>query len=1125
MTTRAPVRRRSTRARPAPAARRPRSAPAADAQWYKDAVLYEVSVRAFADSDGDGIGDLPGLIAKLDYVQALGADTLWLQPFYPSPLRDDGYDVSDLRAVHPAHGTLDDFARLVEQAHARGLRVVTEIVLNHTSDQHPWFQRARRAAPGSPERERYVWSDRPDRYPEARIVFAGVESSNWAWDPVAAAYYWHRFHAHEPDLNFDREEVRRDVVQALDFWLGFGVDGLRLGAVPFLFEREGTACEDLPESHAFLGELRRHVDRRHPGKVLITEANLWPEDAGRYAAHGGGAHLAFLAPLAPRLFTALHMEDRHPVVDVLAQTPPPAADAQYALFLRNHDEVALEMVTDEERDTLYRAYAADPQARIHEGIRRRLAPLLGNDRRRIELMTGLLFSLPGTPALYYGDEIGMGDNIYLSGRKGVRTPMQWSAAANGGFSDANPQRLYLPPVTDPEFSYVSVNVAAQEANPRSLLAWTRRLIALRRRHPVFGRGSIEFLHPANRKVLAFVREHAGQRVLVIANLGRHVQHVELDLSSYAGCVPVELYGRGPFPAVTRAPYPITLAGHAFFWFELAATAASEEGTGALPRVAVAGPWPAALEGGTARALQDALPGVLGSRRWFAGKARTVRDVTLVDSIAIPTAAGQARWAMAAVEYAEGEPETYALPLAHAAGEDAGRIREPLAGALVAEVESDDGRGLLYGAERSPAFARALLDAIATGARFRGASGEIVAARSPAFDGAARRLRAADEPKLLSAEQSNSSIRFGRAFILKIFRKTEPGPSPDLEVGAFLTDRASFPHTPPVCGRIEYVPRRGEPMALAILQGYVENEGDAWSYTLDAVADFFERRVPGRAEPPAVRGALVEQAKADPAAARERVGPYLDAAALLGRRTAELHRALASDREDPAFAPEPFSRLDQRASYQSLRNLAAESFDLLRRRLPAVPEEARALGRAVLERRDDVAARFRRILDRKLTAERTRIHGDYHLGQVLWTGRDFVIIDFEGEPARPAAIRRAKRSPLKDVAGMLRSYHYAAFQGLATHAATGAIPPDRMPGAEAWATAWHAWVSAAFLRGYLATARGASFLPRDEGELEDLLVVHVLEKAVYELAYELNNRPGWVRLPLAGIARLIGGTPS
>src|SRR5262245_58434050 len=451
-----------------------------DPLWYRDAIIYELHVRAFHDSAGDGVGDFRGLAEKLDYRTDLGITALWLLPFYPSPLRDDGYDISDYTSVHPAYGTLADFKHLLREAHRRGLRVITELVLNHTSDQHPWFQEARRAPRGSPERDFYVWSDTADRYKEARVIFKDFESSNWSWDPVAGAYYWHRFYAHQPDLNWVNPAVRKAMRRVLDFWLEMGVDGLRLDAVPYLYEREGTSCENLPETHAALKALRRHVDERYGSRVLLSEANQWPEDAVAYFGEGDESHMAFHFPLMPRMFMAVRMEDRYPIVDILAQTPLVPAGSQWALFLRNHDELTLEMVTDEERDYMYRVYAHDPQARINLGIRRRLASLLGNDRKRIELMTGLLFSLPGTPVLYYGDEIGMGDNIFLGDRDGVRTPMQWSGDRNAGFSRANPQRLYLPVVIDPAFSYESLNVESQQENLNSLLSWTKRLIALRK---------------------------------------------------------------------------------------------------------------------------------------------------------------------------------------------------------------------------------------------------------------------------------------------------------------------------------------------------------------------------------------------------------------------------------------------------------------------------------------------------------------------------------------------------------------------------------------------------------------------------------------------------------------------
>lgn len=550
---------------------RPAKAPtilADDPLWYKDAVIYELHVRAFCDSNGDGIGDFPGLTSKLDYLQDLGVTAIWLLPFYPSPLRDDGYDIADYTNIHPNYGTLADFKVFIREAHRRGLRVITELVCNHTSDQHPWFQRARRAKPGSSARNFYVWSDTPDRYKDARIIFKDFETSNWTWDPVAQAYYWHRFYSHQPDLNFENPAVQRAVFKAMEFWLDLGVDGMRLDAIPYLYEAEGTNCENLPETHAFLKRLRRHMDEKYHGRMFLAEANQWPEDAVAYFGDGDECHMAFHFPVMPRLFMSVHLEDRYPIIDIMRQTPPIPDTCQWAIFLRNHDELTLEMVTDEERDYMYRVYARDPQARINLGIRRRLAPLLGNHRRKIELMNGLLFSLPGTPVLYYGDEIGMGDNIYLGDRNGVRTPMQWSGDRNAGFSRANPQQLYLPVITDPEYHYETVNVETQSANQHSLLWWTKRLIALRKRYAAFGRGTLEFLYPENRKVLCFLRKTEDQILLTVFNLSRFVQGVELDLSPYRGLMPVELFGQVEFPPIGDQPYFLTLGPHSFYWFTL-----------------------------------------------------------------------------------------------------------------------------------------------------------------------------------------------------------------------------------------------------------------------------------------------------------------------------------------------------------------------------------------------------------------------------------------------------------------------------------------------------------------------------------------------------------------------------
>ena len=546
-----------------------------DPLWYKDAIIYELNVRAFNDSDGDGSGDFRGLMDKLPYLQDLGVNAIWLLPFYPSPLRDDGYDISDYTDVNPMFGDLGDAQHFIKEAHRRGIRVITELVCNHTSDQHPWFQRARRARPGSVYRDFYVWSETNQRYTDARIIFKDFEVSNWTWDQIANAYYWHRFYSHQPDLNYDNPRVKEAMFKTVDYWLELGVDGLRLDAVPYLFEREGTNCENLPETHEFLRELRHHMDSHFPNRMLLAEANQWPEDAVAYFGNGDEAQMNFHFPLMPRLFMSIRMEDRFPIVDILAQTPPIPETSQWALFLRNHDELTLEMVTDEERDYMYRSYTQDRAARINLGIRRRLAPLLGNDRRRIELMNGLLLSLPGTPVIYYGDEIGMGDNIFLGDRNGVRTPMQWNGSWNSGFSEADAAALYSPLIVDPPYGYQGVNVMAQERTSTSLLRWMRRIIAVRKKSHAFGRGTIRFLHADNARVLAFLREHEGDTILVTCNLARSAEAVQLDLREFEGCVPVEMWSDRPFPAIGTLPYLLTYGPHGYYWFRVERRAEGE----------------------------------------------------------------------------------------------------------------------------------------------------------------------------------------------------------------------------------------------------------------------------------------------------------------------------------------------------------------------------------------------------------------------------------------------------------------------------------------------------------------------------------------------------------------------
>ncbi len=1099
-----------------------------DTLWYKDAIVYQTHVRAYLDSNGDGIGDFRGLAAKLDYVRDLGVTVLWILPFYPSPLRDDGYDIADYISVHPDFGTLADFRQFLREAHRRGIRVITELVLNHTSDQHSWFQRARRAPAGSSERNFYIWSDTPDRFKDARIIFKDFETSNWSWDPVAHAYFWHRFYHHQPDLNYDNPEVVRAISQVMDFWLGMGVDGFRLDAVPYLFKREGTNCENLPETHRLLRDLRRRMDQKFCERMLLAEANQWPEDAAAYFGQGDECHMAFHFPVMPRMFMALRMEDRYPILDIMEQTPEIPDNCQWAVFLRNHDELTLEMVTDEERDYMYRVYAHDPRARLNLGIRRRLAPLLGNGRRRIELMNGLLLSLPGTPVIYYGDEIGMGDNIHLGDRNGVRTPMQWSSDRNAGFSTANAQNLYLPVIIDPEYHYEAINVDAQLNNPSSMLWWMRRLIALRKRFKAFGRGKLSFLNPENRKVLAFVRSYQEERVLVVANLSRFTQYVELDLSDYKGNRPVEMFGHTPFPLIGDLPYLLTLGPHSFYWFFLEPHErydAELTTTGEEALIDVGADWTSVFSRERKGLLEQILPAYLKRRPWFCGRGRTIGSVEIVDAVPFGDERLRTAMVLAVVRFSEGEPDTYLLPLTCAIGEDARRLQQAAPQEVLTSLVTAEGTGILTDALLQEGMSNCLLEAIARRRQFKGREGTITARQTRVL----RKAREFDagmlEPSLLRTGRDDRLISYGNQLVLKLFRRVDEGENPDLQVGTFLTQKVSFSHVPPVFGALDYRAQHGVPVTLAILRGYVQNQGDAWHYTLDVLERYLERMASRPAQPrlPRRHGGipLVQVAEEDPDIARELIGVYLETSRLIGSRTAELHIALASGTEDPDFAPEPFSPLYQRSVYQSMRNQTDRVFELLKQCLAGLPEEVRRKGAEVLRQRDQVIARFRSILDRRISALRTRIHGNYHLGKILCTGRDFVMIDFEGPRSWPLGARRIKRSPLRDVAGMLHSFHFAGYTALERYLHTGGVTEAHRPNLKLYTDFWILWVSTSFLRAYLRGVEKQSFVPHDQTELATLLSMYLLENLISNLGEALSCQPQEAALPLDEILHFLG----
>ena len=1104
----------------APVQARPRTeglrAVGAASRWYQDAVIYELHVRAFQDSNADGVGDFAGLVKRLDHIRDLGATAIWLLPFYPSPLRDDGYDISAYKAIHPAYGTMRDFRTFLREAHRRELRVITEVVMNHTSDEHPWFQRSRTAKPGSWQHNFYVWADTPEGYPDARVIFGDFESSNWAWDAVAGRYYWHRFYSHQPDLNFDEPRVRAAMFDVADFWLGLGVDGLRLDAVPYLFEREGTNGENLPETLAFLSDLRAHVDASFEDRMLLAEANQWPEDAVAYFGNGDRCHMAFHFPLMPRMFMANRMEDRFPLIDILNQTPSIPENAQWATFLRNHDELTLEMVTDEERDYMYRVYAEDPQARVNLGIRRRLAPLLGNDRRRIELMNALLFALPGTPVIYYGDEIGMGDNIYLGDRNGVRTPMQWNQDRNAGFSAANPQRLYLPLVADPENHPAAVNVEAQQNNPTSLLWWMRRLIGAARRSPSLSRGDIEFLYPENRKVVAFLRTFDDDRTLVVANLSRSAQFVELDLSRFDGQVPVELFGPTHFPRIGQLPYFITLGPYGYFWFQLRPDEREEEvAASPVPTLRAVASWEEVLDDAAGSGLERALPRYLVGQRWFGAKGRRIATASIADVIPIPDAAKDRQpgvIALVVVTFTDGEPVTYAVPLAgRRDGEDVG------AEYVVARVDTPDGVWQVIDGFRDAALAGALVELVERRRVSRGRWRRLAGSRAEGF----AKLRGDDplEPQFGWGEQTNTSVTFGDRLVMKLFRKLEDGVNPELEIGKFLTDRTTFRHHAPTAGSIDLA-NGGSSSTVAILQGFVQNEGDAWRYALDAARESFERALalPADQPVPTVEHALMDLVGELPSLLTyDLIGPFLGSAWLLGRRTAQLHLALGSREDDPEFAPEPVTRMYQRSLYQSMRSQAAATVRRLARTEtgPEVEE--------LLARQDELLTRYAVVTGDRISGERIRTHGDFHLGNVLWTGRDFIIIDFEGEPARPISERRIKRSPLRDVAGMLRSFDYAAREAMRSPWVEDLSEEARASLGD-WARTWTRWVSATFLGHYFEVAGDSPMLPQSEDELRRMLHAQLLEKAVYEIGYELDHRPDWLNVPVRGVLDLLDEGP-
>jgi maltose alpha-D-glucosyltransferase / alpha-amylase len=1090
-----------------------------DPLWFKDAVIYEVHVRAFYDANDDGCGDFVGLTHKLEYIQDLGVNTIWLLPFYPSPGRDDGYDIADYHNIHPHYGTRAEFRTFVREAHRRNLRVISELVMNHTSDQHPWFQAARRAPPDSPKRNYYVWSDSAERYAGTRIIFRDTETSNWAWDPAVRAYYWHRFFAHQPDLNFDNPHVLRAMLKVMDFWLRLGVDGFRLDAIPYLVEREGTSNENLRETHEIIRVIRRAIAARYPSALLLAEANQWPEDVRDYFGDGGDeCQMAYHFPLMPRMYMAIAQEDRHPIVEIMEQTPEIPATCQWAIFLRNHDELTLEMVTSRERDYMYQSYAADPRARLNLGIRRRLAPLLDNDPERIKLMNSLLLSMPGAPIIYYGDELGMGDNVFLGDRNGLRTPMQWSPDRNAGFSRADPQQLYLPPIMDPVYGYQAVNVEAQARDRSSLLNWMKRMLQVRRDSQAFGRGTLRFIRPGNRRVLVYLREYGDDTILCVANLSRSAQPVELDLAQHKGRVPIELLGRAAFPPIGELPYLLTLPGYAFYWFSLSRVATAppwhdeRSARDDLPVLVLiegwrsffpehVAPWRASLATGLRAQLESrVVPEFLATQRWATpvgpalGAAPAARGAGLTGATLAEWAAPQSdleRWLLAIFEIHTGaQAGRYFLPLtiAFEDGEEA-RYRRLLPAAL-ARVRQHAATGVLADAAADDDFCRALIQAIGRARELPAQAGTLRCTATAAF-ASLQAASAPDAPVVPAGEQgANTTVRIGDTFFLKFCRRLHAGINPGVEIGRYLTEVARFTHSVPLAGFVEYQPASGGAHStLALLQAFVTNQGDGWDYTVNYLVRFLEERVTRSALPADVHGL------------------YLTLVRTLGTRTAELHAALAAA-TDAALAPEPITAADLDGWQRNARRAAGAALTMLATHSAQLPPLTAAPAAALLGRR---AALLRALAAGSGTTVRgmkIRCHGDYHLRQVLLRRNDFIITDFEGASDLSAAVQR-RCSPLRDVAGMLRSFAYARQMALQR---CSSIPANERSQWDAELDAWQQQTRHAFISAYDEIARARGLYGSFAGA-SALLRLFEMEAAYADLQRELLERPDWAGVPL------------
>ena len=1089
--------------------------------WYKDAIIYELHIKAFRDSDRDGIGDFKGLLEKLDYLQELGVSAIWLLPFYPSPLRDDGYDIADYYSINPRYGTIDEFHQLLEEAHKRNLKVITELVINHTSDQHPWFQRARRAPKDSQERNFYVWSDDPTRYKDVRIIFQDFETSNWTWDPVAQQYYWHRFFHHQPDLNYDNPLVQEEIFKIIDYWCEMGVDAFRLDAVPYLYEREGTNGENLPETHAFLKRLRKHIDEKYPNTAFLAEANMWPEDAASYFGNGDECHMNYHFPVMPRMFMSVQQEDRYPITDIFDQTPTIAETCQWAIFLRNHDELTLEMVTDEERDFMYAAYAKDQKARINLGIRHRLAPLMDNNRSKIELMNSLLFSLPGTPVIYYGDEIGMGDNFYLGDRDGVRTPMQWSPDRNAGFSETNPQQLYLPVIIDPEYHYEAVNVEMQRKNTSSLFWFMKRMISMRKNYKAFGRGDMKVLHVDNPKIFAFTRTYDDEILLIICNLSKYAQPAEIDLREFNGFVPVEIFSKNSFPLIKNEPYFFTLSAHSFQWFALQRIQHKKDDVSTL-EVLELDDWEDILKGENRELLESQiLLSFLNKRTWFKGKGRKVYSTIIQKIVPVAVNNKSIYSLLIDVNYESGLPETYHLAITYVSGDEMQKISASCPESVIAQMHIQNIPSVLCDAYYVYEIQEYLMRSCAENKSL------IIGEDNLQFkskETVSLFLKEHVQPiaKMHSGDKNNTSIAFNNTFFLKMYRKIDKSINPDVELSYYLSEKAKFQHVPGFLGTVELNPGK-DAFTLGIMQVLIENHGDGESYMRERIANYLERIMAANREdldPYDRKGTITNPIGFNelPASMQGLLGSRTaDQASLIGLRTGELHLTLANGPEKD-FKPEEYSLHYQRSVFSSMQALIRESTQTLEKNFDRLSEETKLEAQFLLKSKEDLLNTSKKIYQKKLDIWKTRTHGSYSLNKLLMSGKDIVIQDFGGKPMKSYSARRLKRSPLRDIAEMIISFYYVAYEGFF---ADNQVNRQDLKKFLPFAAFWAHYISGFFLKAYLKKVQGTALIPKEKDDLEIVLNTFLIEKSLTHFIDNINTKPDYVTVPLHIIRSVLG----